>query len=224
MSRLRVVIVSGSSSRPSRTRLLAEQILAVVGREVEIEPHVIDIADVGSDLGRALVRHQLSASAERALALVESAEILIAATPVHRGSYSGHFKHLFDLIDQDALIDVPVILAATGGGDRHCLVIEHMLRPLFSFLQAFAVPVGIYATPADFTEGVVSSEIVRTRIAAASRQAVQLARSRGPGAQPQPQLSASPAASASRHSPSLHQASGTSVGRRADESKFQSST
>jgi FMN reductase len=194
MSRTRVVIVSGSSSRPSRTRLLAEQILAVVGREVEVEPHVVDIADVGSDLGRALARNQLSPAGERALALVESAEILIAATPVHRGSYSGHFKHLFDLIDQDALIDVPVILAATGGGDRHCLVIEHMLRPLFGFLQAFAVPVGIYATPADFTDGVVSSEIVRTRIAAASRQAVQLAGSRVSVARPQPQLASSPTA------------------------------
>lgn len=194
MSRLRVVVVSGSSSRPSRTRLLAEQILDVVGREVEVEAHVIDIADVGSDLGRALARNQLSPNAERAVALVESAEILIAATPVHRGSYSGHFKHLFDLIDQDALLDVPVILAATGGGDRHCLVIEHMLRPLFSFLQAFAVPVGIYATPADFTDGIVSSEIVRTRIAAASRQAVQLARSRTLGAAPQSELAPAPTA------------------------------
>jgi FMN reductase len=186
MSRLRVVVVSGSSSRPSRTRLLAEQILVAVGREVEVEAQVVDIAEVGSDLGRALTRNQLSAAGERAITLVEGAELLIAATPVHRGAYSGHFKHLFDLIEQDALIDVPVILAATGGGDRHCLVIEHQLRPLFGFLQAFAVPAGIYATSADFTDGIVSSEIVKSRIAAASRQAVQLARSRAPSARLQP--------------------------------------
>jgi FMN reductase len=97
---------------------------------------------------------------------------------VYRGSYSGHFKHLFDLIAHDALIDVPVILAATGGGDRHCLIIEHLLRPLFGFLQAYTVPTGIYATNGDFQNGEVSSEVVLSRIATAARQATRLLQKR----------------------------------------------
>ena len=176
---VKTVIVSGSASRPSRTLLLAEQIAAALAQQLDLELHVVDIADVGSELGRALVRSELSEGAEQALRMVESAQILIAATPVYRGSYSGHFKHLFDLIEQDALLDVPVILAATGGGERHCLVIEHQLRPLFAFLQAFAVPVGIYATHADFCAGVLTSELVRTRVVQAARQAAQLARPPG---------------------------------------------
>jgi len=180
MSLLKTVIVSGSANRPSRTLLLAEQIAFALAQHAALDLQIVDVADVGSDLGRALTRKQLSASAERALGVVESAQILIAATPVYRGSYTGHFKHLFDLIDQDALVDVPVILAATGGGEKHCLVIEHQLRPLFAFLQAFAVPVGIYASHndfhEDFHEGGISSEIVRGRIALAARQAAQLAR------------------------------------------------
>ena len=177
MTLVKTVIVSGSASRPSRTLQLAEQIAAALSNHAQLDLHVVDVADVGSELGRALTRDQLAESAERALRVVESAQILIAATPVYRGSYSGHFKHLFDLIDQDALLDVPVILAATGGGEKHCLVIEHQLRPLFAFLQAFAVPVGIYATHNDFHGGLISSEIVRSRVAQAARQAAQLARS-----------------------------------------------
>jgi FMN reductase len=176
MTLVKTVIVSGSASAPSRTLTLAQNILAAVGSHVDIEPHLVDIAAIGSDLGRALARSELSPAAERALQLVEGADILIAATPVYRGSYTGHFKHLFDLIDQDALVDVPVILAATGGGEKHCLVIEHQLRPLFAFLQAFAVPVGIYASHNDFHEAGISSEIVRGRVALAARQAAQLAR------------------------------------------------
>jgi FMN reductase len=176
MTAVKTVIVSGSASRPSRTLLLAEQISIALGQHLDLDLHVVDIAIVGSELGRALTRSDLSEAAERALGLVESAQILIAATPVYRGSYSGHFKHLFDLIDQEALVDVPVILAATGGGERHCLVIEHQLRPLFAFLQAFAVPVGIYATHTDFRDGVLTSELVRTRVTQAARQAAQLAR------------------------------------------------
>jgi FMN reductase len=176
MTLVKTVIVSGSASRPSRTLLLGEQIAVALAQHVALDLRIVDVADVGSELGRALIRKQLSESAEQALRVVESAQILIAATPVYRGSYTGHFKHLFDLIDQDALVDVPVILAATGGGEKHCLVIEHQLRPLFAFLQAFAVPVGIYASHNDFQDGGISSESVRGRVALAARQAAQLAR------------------------------------------------
>ncbi|MFQ2466534.1 NAD(P)H-dependent oxidoreductase [Aeromonas caviae] len=57
----------------------------------------------------------------------------MVATPVFRGSYTGLFKRFFDLIGQDTLTDKPVLLAATGGSQRHALVIDHQIRPLFSF-------------------------------------------------------------------------------------------
>jgi FMN reductase len=178
MTLVKLVVVSGSASAPSRTLTLAQTILAAVGSQVESEAYVVDIAQIGSDLGRALGRSTLSPAAEAALQRVESADILIAATPVYRGSYTGHFKHLFDLVEQNSLIDTPVILAATGGSDKHCLVIEHQLRPLFGFLQAYTVPVGVYASHADFVDGQVHSELVLARVAAAARQAVSLVRSR----------------------------------------------
>lgn len=178
MTLVKTVVVSGSSSAPSKTLALAQRILAEVANEVAVDGHVIDIAEVGTELGRALARRDLSPAAERALQHVENAQILIAATPVYRGSYTGHFKHLFDLVDQNALIDTPVILAATGGSDKHCLVIEHQLRPLFGFLQSYTVPVGIYASHGDFENGDVKSPIVLARIVTAARQAVSLVRSK----------------------------------------------
>lgn len=178
MTLVKTVVVSGSSSAPSKTLTLAQRILAAVADEVAVDARVIDIAEIGSDIGRALARRDLSPAAERALSYVENAEILIAATPVYRGSYTGHFKHLFDLVDQNALIDTPVILAATGGSDKHCLVIEHQLRPLFGFLQSYTVPVGVYASHGDFENGDVRSPIVLARITTAARQAVSLARSK----------------------------------------------
>jgi FMN reductase len=184
MTSVRTVIVSGSASAPSRTLTLAQNILTAVKGEIATEPFLVDIAEVGSDLGRALCRRELSPAAERAVSWVENAQILIAATPVYRGSYTGHFKHLFDLVDQNALIDTPVILAATGGSDKHCLIIEHQLRPLFGFLQAYTVPVGVYASHADFENGVVRSPLVLSRISTAARQAASLVRSRVPSTAP----------------------------------------
>jgi FMN reductase len=175
---VRVVLISGGTSVPSRTLALGRRILAAVAGLRKVESEVIDLAQIGSDLGRALTRAAVSETVERALRSVETAELLIAVTPVYRGSYTGHFKHLFDLIHQDALIDVPVILGATGGSEKHCLVIEHQLRPLFGFLQAYAVPIGVYAAPADFENREVHSEFVLARIETAARQAAGLVRSR----------------------------------------------
>lgn len=69
-------------------------------------------------------------------------------------------------------MDVPVLLAASGGSDRHALVLEHQLRPLFSFFQAQTLPIGVYATDLDFTNYQVSSPVLRDRIKLAAARAL----------------------------------------------------
>ena len=93
-----------------------------------------------------------------------SADALVVGSPVYKGSYTGLFKHLFDLVDPAALAGKPVLLTATGGGDKHALVIEHQLRPLFGFFEAFTLPTGVYASGADFSDGVPTAPALLARI------------------------------------------------------------
>lgn len=175
MSRkIKVVAVSGSVQRPSRTLVLVEQLIAALVDQVPIEAHLIEVGKLAPQLGPALYRSQLPAAVEAELQAIEGADLLIVASPVYRGSYTGLFKHLFDLVHQDALIDVPVLLAATGGSDRHSLVIDHQLRPLFSFFQTRTAPLGVYASEQDFTGYEISSEALRERIALAVERALPL--------------------------------------------------
>jgi len=175
MSRkIKVVAVSGSVQRPSRTLVLVEQLIAALVDQVPIELHLIEVGKLAPQLGPALYRSHLPEAVEAELQAIESADLLIVASPVYRGSYTGLFKHLFDLVHQDALIDVPVLLAATGGSDRHSLVIDHQLRPLFSFFQARTAPLGVYASEQDFTGYEVSSAALRERIALAVARAIPL--------------------------------------------------
>jgi FMN reductase len=111
---------------------------------------------------------------EQALAAVEQADVLVVVTPVFRGSYTGLFKHFFDFIDQDALIDKPVLLAATGGSERHALMIDHQLRPLFSFFQARTLPLGVYATDQDFVNYRLQNEALLDRARLAVQRALPL--------------------------------------------------
>ncbi|MBB5399817.1 MsuE subfamily FMN reductase [Paraburkholderia sp. JPY162] len=105
---------------------------------------------------------------------IETADALIVASPVYRASYTGLFKHLFDLVHHETLFDVPVLLAATGGSERHALVIDHQLRPLLSFFQAHTLPLGVYGSEADFNDHRVSSPLLSERIALAIERAAPL--------------------------------------------------
>ena len=171
---LNVAVVVGSTSVSSRTLQLARSLIDQLSLHLVLDAHYIELSKIGRPLGTAFSREELPDAVEQQLRRIEDADLVLAAAPVYRGSYPGLFKHLFDLIEQQALVDTPVLLAATGGSERHALVIEHHLRPLFGFLQALTLPIGVYATTADFTETQISSPQLRERIALAARRAAGL--------------------------------------------------
>lgn len=171
---LRIVAVSGGLQRPSMAATLAEHLLDLIGEGVPCDQHLIELGELAPQLAGALRRSQLPETVERQLAAVERADVLVVVTPVYRGSYTGLFKHFFDFIDQDALVDTPILLAATGGSERHALVIDHQLRPLFSFFQARTLPLGVYATDKDFADGCVQNEALMQRARLAVQRAMPL--------------------------------------------------
>lgn len=171
---LRLVAVSGGMQRPSRTTALAEELLTLIANEIPCEPRLVEMGRIAPQLAGATWRSNLPDSVERELTAVEQADVLVVATPVYRGSYTGLFKHFFDFIHQDALIDKPVLLAATGGSQRHALIIDHQLRPLFSFFQARTLPLGIYATDEDFVDYRLKNDALIERAGLAVQRALPL--------------------------------------------------
>ncbi|MBD8702919.1 FMN reductase [Frigoribacterium sp. CFBP 13712] len=174
---LRVVAVSGTLSTPSKTDALVDAILDELAEVLPIERHVIRVSELGPLFAGALTRDQLDERVERELRAIESADLLIAASPVYRASFTGLFKHLFDFVEQYALVDVPVLLAATGGSERHALILEHSLRPLFGFFQALTLPLGVYAHASDFTDRRVTAPLLQERIRNAIARGLPLIRS-----------------------------------------------
>ncbi|MFC4419725.1 FMN reductase [Cupriavidus pampae] len=171
---IRLVAVSGGLQRPSKSAVLAEHLMELIAEEIPCEQRLVEMGQLAPQLAGAVWRAQLPAFVERELAAVEQADVLVVATPVFRGSYTGLFKHFFDFVDQDALIDKPVLLAATGGSERHALMIDHQLRPLFSFFQARTLPLGVYATDKDFADYRLQNEALIQRARLAVERALPL--------------------------------------------------
>ncbi|GJD51406.1 NADH-dependent FMN reductase SfnF [Methylobacterium crusticola] len=169
MSRPRIVGVSGSTRRPSRTTALVEIVAQEVARRREISFTLFDLAEIGPGLG-AFSRADLPEAGRAALEAIEEADGLIVGSPIYKGSYAGLFKHLFDFVEPEALHGRPVVLAATGGGRRHALAVEHQLRPLFGFFSALTLPTALYAGDEDLQGGTVTDPLTRDRIAQAAAE------------------------------------------------------
>lgn len=170
MSKLTITGFAGSFSAPSRSRALVETAVELATTRFDATGHVFDLNDLGPSLGAARSLGDLDAQALEHVSALLRSDALIIASPVHKGSYSGLFKHLFDLLDPGLLIGKPVLLTAVGGGDRHALVIEHHLRPLFGFFEANTLATGVYASDRDFAGTRLADETTRARLLRAVNQ------------------------------------------------------
>ncbi|QAY97397.1 FMN reductase [Methylovirgula ligni] len=165
----KVVVFSGNTHRPSKSRSLAQSVLEAAAAQIALDAQTFDLVDAGQGVG-AFARANLPSGAQEIVEAIESAEALIVSVPVYKGSYPGLFKHLIDFVDPLALADKPVLLAATGGGLRHALVVEHQLRPLFGFFSALTIPTAVYANDGDFVDGVAVEPVLQERIRQAASQ------------------------------------------------------
>ena len=169
----KVVIVSGSWKSPSKTRQLAEAVVAELARKRPVSVARIDLAEVGPQIATLTTREGLPAATAALFETVEQADILIVGSPIYKASFTGLFKHLFDLIDPAALVGTPVVLTATGGSERHALALEHQFRPLFSFFNTVTLPTTVYAVDSDFRAGALVSRSVIERVERAAGEAVR---------------------------------------------------
>lgn len=164
MKQLSLVGFSGSYSRPSRTSALVEHVSDLACARYGLAKTVYDMTDLGNSLGLARVPADLDEQATNVLEAVVTADLLVIGSPTYKGSYPGMLKHFIDLIDPAQLRGKPILITATGGGDRHALMVEHQLRPLFGFFMAHTIPTAIYAAGQDFCGQEITSPALQERI------------------------------------------------------------
>jgi len=147
-----IVVVSAGLSQPSSTRLLADQLAAATARDLPAGTQIItiELRDLAHDIVDNLLTRFPSQALGEAIEQVLRADGLIAVTPLYNGSYAGLFKSFFDVIGPEALAGKPVLIAATGGTARHSLALEHVIRPLFTYLRAMTVPTAVFAATEDW--------------------------------------------------------------------------
>ncbi len=157
-----IVVISAGLGVPSSTRLLADRLAAATAASVDdLEVVTVELREVAHELTDHLLTGFPGEALAAAIDAVRRADGLIVVTPVFSASYSGLFKTFFDVLEEGTLDGKPVLVAATAGTARHSLVLEHALRPLFSYLHAVVVPTGVFAATEDFGNRGLDARIAR---------------------------------------------------------------
>jgi FMN reductase len=155
---INLVVVSGGTSDPSATRLLADRTAQRVAalaqqRGATVRTRVIDLRELAADITTALTSQLITPKLQQAVEALTVADGLIAAAPVYKAGPSGLFTSFFQVLDNDLLIGKAVILAATAGTARHALVVDEQMRSLFAYLRTLPVPTSLFAAPEDWGSG-----------------------------------------------------------------------
>ena len=191
MTRFDILVITAGLRQPSSSRLLADRLVGATHEKLAGDANfeLVELREYARDLTNHLLTGFPSVRLSQLIDDVTEADALIAVSPIFSGSYSGLFKTFFDVLESETLAGKPVLIGATGGTARHSLVLEHALRPLFSYLQAVVVPTGVYAASEDWgTSSSSTHPQLATRIdrAAGELAALLTARTTGAPATPAP--------------------------------------
>ncbi|WP_201842301.1 NAD(P)H-dependent oxidoreductase [Microvirga zambiensis] len=177
---MRLLGISGSPSQGSRTTRLIQQVLDAAAQQADVETELLEVVSSGAILCDGRPPEAYEGETRRVIDQVVAADAYVVGSPMYRGSYTGSFKNLFDLLPNDALAGKVVGLIATGGSDHHFLALEHQLRPLLSFFRAHTVPGTVYGQNAHFTQSGLTQE-TQAACQSLAQEIVRLSRAVTPG-------------------------------------------
>lgn len=141
---LRITTIIGNPRVGSRTRLAADAVagsLARLGQEAgrEVEQQVVELAELMGELFAFP-----SDAADAAVALAQSSDLLVVASPTYKATYTGLLKAYFDRFGSGALAGVVAVPLMLGGAPIHMLAVDTHLHPLLLEIGASCPTRGLF--------------------------------------------------------------------------------
>lgn len=189
METRRITVLSAGLGVPSSSRLLADQLAAAAERRIAaagygVTVDVVELRDFAVDIANNFVTGYAAPRLADVIAGVEASDGVIAVSPVFSASYSGLFKSFIDVLDPKSLDGKAVLLGATGGTDRHQMVLEYAMRPLFSYLRTRMTATSVFAGPQDWGNTDDGGSPLSARIDRAATEFAGLLAGEQPGRRP----------------------------------------
>lgn len=133
-----VVVLSGNPRAGSRTSAVALELATALAGGAEVT--AVELADIADEV--LLGGPRTTAARE----IVRGAHLLVVATPVYKGAYTGLLKAFLDTWSEGELAGVPTAALVIAGKDGHLHAGEIHLRPVLLEIGAH-LPAPVLALP-----------------------------------------------------------------------------
>lgn len=153
---VRTTVLCGNPRSASRTLDVARTVadaLVELAPDGSPAPRVIDLALLAPVLFAA--DRDERADVDAALAAVGDSDLLVVATPVYKGSYSGLLKAFLDFLPYGALRGTVAVPLTVMAQPHHALAGDVHLRPLLVELGSGVPTAGVVVTESELGAGPV---------------------------------------------------------------------
>jgi FMN reductase len=135
-----VVTVVGNPKAASRTAAAAASVAELLASELGTPYRIDELVDLVT-FAPAIFQGEAASEADRqaldnAIELASSASVLVLATPVYKGSYTGLLKSFLDVLPPQALAGSVVVPVTVSAAPSHKLLADLHLRPVLAELGA----------------------------------------------------------------------------------------
>lgn len=174
---MKLIGIIGSAVKSGRTQN-AMEIACEGARKYIAEGLDIDIIDLYNDKVSILDGRELSEytdDTERIVDLIQTGDVFLIGTPVYRGTYTGALKNLIDHAPLSTFENKPIGLLATGATAHHYLMIDHEMRAVLAWSNAYLLPGSVYVENRHYADGKISDSQVNERLQQLGKSAIQMA-------------------------------------------------
>lgn len=135
-----VVTVVGNPKAASRTAAAAASVAELLASELGTPYRIDELVDLVT-FASAIFQGEAASEEDQealdsAIELASSASVLVLATPVYKGSYTGLLKSFLDVLPPQALAGSVVVPVTVSAAPSHKLLADLHLRPVLAELGA----------------------------------------------------------------------------------------
>ena len=151
---IKLQAIVGSVTPPGRLLSATQWLLDNTQRSHQgIDVQLVNLADQRIGFADGRPPEQYGDDTAGLVESVRSADGVIIASPVYRGSITGALKNLLDHLPLEALAAKPIGIIAMGATHHHFLGADWHLRDILAWFGALVVPTSVYLVSTDFVAG-----------------------------------------------------------------------
>jgi len=138
---MKLVGISGSIIGNKTSKAVHEVLLAAKAFDPAVQIELIDLKDYEVEFVKGVPLSYYNEDTRKVVDIIQCADFLVVGTPIYQASIPGVLKNVLDHLPIDSLKSKVAGIIATGGTDKHYLVMEYHLKPILTYLKG-TVPVG----------------------------------------------------------------------------------